>query len=181
MLWAVCPPDVPEPGFRPTRRGLIAGATALTVAAIAGAGCSSQPEPGPTGTPTSDAPPDPDAVAVLAALTSERSLIQAYDTAIGRIPDLEPLLREVRQQHVDHAEALRGLAAVTEPTTVPAINIPGAPAGALAALRTAEQDAAVDRTNQCVTAQGFECARTLALIAASEASHSAVLADRAAR
>jgi hypothetical protein len=173
MLYRVCPPELP------TRRGVLVGLVAVTAAALTGTACSATPEPAPSS--TSVGPADPDASLVLAAIVAERTLIDAYDTAIGRAPLLAPVLTVIRDEHAAHAAALRGLAQVDEPTTVPALNIPGAPAGILAALRTAERDAAEKRTTSCATATGYDCARTLALIAASEAGHDALLSQESPR
>jgi hypothetical protein len=154
---------------------VLVGLAAVTAAALTGTACSSTPDPAPPS--TSSGPTDPDAGLVLAAIIAERTLVDAYDTAIGRAPALAPVLTVIRDEHAEHAAALRALAVVDEPATVPALTIPGAPAGILAALRTAERDAAGQRTTLCATAAGYDCARTLALIAASEAGHDALLSE----
>lgn len=167
-------PDHTRPETHLTRRAFLGVSTAslgLTLAACTGQG---------DGGPSTGGSGAGDEAVVLAALMGELTLLSAYDAALRQSPSLAGVLEPLRAQHAAHAQALRAQRAVTEPTRIPEITVPGAPAGAIAALRRAEQDAATARTASCVEAADPSLARTLALIAASEASHAAALTDAGA-
>lgn len=154
------------------RRTLLSvlAATGVTVAAggcVAG-GTRHAASPTPSG-------PDPQS----RDLADERDLLAAYDATIAAHPDLADRLGPMREDHARHVEALAGLlSASTSPsasaTSVPPPEVPAERAGALAALRSAEQNAAAARTDSCVAASGDRAA-LLGSVAACESSHAAVL------
>lgn len=128
--------------------------------AVATATLSAEPEP---------APPD-DLVAAEEAL-----LIAHYDAVLAAIPetqgDVRAALTALREQHVAHREALGGGG---EPVLD---DLPDSPS--VASLVAAEKAASKARIRACVEAADPELARTLAFIAASEASHVPALKDLA--
>ena len=100
-----------------------------------------------------------------AQAAAEQALIDEYEAVIAAHPGLAAALAPLRDQHMAHADALGGspsagtaIAAATE-------------RAAVAALVTAERQAARERIGACVEAVEPGLARLLAFIAASEASH----------
>ncbi len=148
------------------RRGL--GLVALLAPASVLAACSSEPPPDVAATPT--AAPEPD-VRQRAAL-DEVGLIALYDSVLASLPDADERrrapLRELREQHVAHRDALDP-DAVAASVVEPGDGEPVAPG--LTDLADAERQAVKQRIRSCVDATDEQTARLLALIAASEASH----------
>ena len=101
-----------------------------------------------------------------AAIAAERALIEAYDAVMASDPD--PRLAAIRAQHQAHLEAL---GASDDPASASSAG-PSATRGSLVAL---ERDAAVRARQDCLEAEDPELVRTLAFIAASEASHAPAL------
>jgi hypothetical protein len=155
-------PDLP-------RRRVLAG---LALAWLAGACEPGTRLPAPTPTTTEPPPPDP----LLAELIDERALLATYDAATGRHPALQATLAGPRADHVQHVAALeRALGTAASPVPrVGGVGVPGAPASALAALRSAERAASNARAAAALTAPS-DRAGLLASIAASEATHELVL------
>lgn len=150
-----------------TRRGLLAGSALGAAAALAA--CTD--EPGPTSsTGTPEAPgAGADAGVRASAAADEALLIAAYEAVLAEGDD--PLLRDFRDQHAEHLEAL-GAA----PATAPAM--PTALPADVAGLARLERRAADERRRACASADDPGLARLLALIAASEAQHAVALGQR---
>jgi hypothetical protein len=166
------------PDIVPRRRMLLASATALPLL-LAATGCrSSDVFAGPD--PLAGPPrPGHDVMTLQAVIAAEEDLVQLYRTAIngdsGTIRVLEPLLA----QHEQHLARLRARLIVP----------PGAPASAtarpspssqparptLAGLRAAERASAASLVRRLATVQP-PLAQLFASIAASDATHAAVLA-----
>jgi hypothetical protein len=140
-----------------------------------------------------------------AALQAEEALLSAYRTAVEQHPGLRSRLQAARADHEEHRRVLltlladldpsgpwsatldpaaptarsapaAGASATGSPSPAPAAG-PAAsdPEQALAALRDLEREAASERTEQAVRADSG-WAPLLGVLAASEASHAAVLA-----
>jgi hypothetical protein len=150
---------------QPSRRQVLAGVTV----ALAGACTSNHRRP---------AAPNPDVALTEAAIARERALIAVYDEARLRHPDLWDELGTYRDDHRAHLHALQPVPALspdlphTGPSPIPE------PAAVLARQRAAlaalERTAATAHANATVTASP-RLATLLASLAASEASHAAVL------
>jgi hypothetical protein len=148
------------------RRRVLAGLALAGLAAACRAGAPA-PEPAPASTAP---PPDP----LLAELVDERSLLATYDVAITRHPGLRPALSGPRADHAEHVAALQRLLPATLSASPVPVGVPGTPAAALAALRSAERAASNARAAAALTAPA-DRAGVLASIAASEATHELVL------
>jgi hypothetical protein len=158
-----------------TRRGVLALA-ALAVPLLAG-GCKGI---GALGTPPR---PAPDVAVAREAIAGERLLIARHTAVLAALPGLAGQLRPVLAQHTEHLARLRarlrdpGTGTGATPTaraTPAAPQVPHAPAAALASLRTAE-DAAAAALVRHLSLVSPSFAQLLASIAASEASHAALL------
>jgi hypothetical protein len=163
-LCTAMPPSLP-------RRTLLAALGAIAAGAL-GAGCERDRRGSATGTP-SPAPPDP----LLADLADERDLLARYDAVAAAHPALASRLAPLRDDHREHAAALAralGDAAPGAPSDSVPAPTPGTPGAALAALATAERDAARRNTRSCLTAPADRAA-LLASIAACEATHEVLL------
>ncbi len=101
-------------------------------------------------------------------IAAETALVALYVQAIAALPDLEPALSVIRDQHTAHAVAMGAQpdAQGAAPTSVPATA-----AQVLQGLIDAERAAVGARTAACVGAPEAELARVLTLITASESSH----------
>lgn len=136
------------------------------------AACSSDDEATPTATIGTDPEPVSPDVTVAA---EEALLIAHYDAVIETLPeaqgDTRDALAALRDQHVAHREALGGGG---EPLLD---ELPESPT--ISTLSAAEKAASKSRIRSCVDASDPELARTLAFIAASEASHVPALKDLA--
>ena len=139
-----------------TRRALVAG---IIGAPLVLAACGS----GGGGPSTSGAP-------MSRCAQGEAGLIALYDAAITQHPD-KAFLVTIRAQHQEHLDAF--VAAGASATQ-------GAPTSNVSVkdLQKAEQSAADARTQDCIDAgTDAEVARLIALVAASEAAHAALLGD----
>lgn len=139
---------------RPTRRAVLAAPFALAAAACTGKGNSRQE-------------PNPDAGVVRQAQDRERSLIVAYDAALAVTP-ADPVIRQVRSDHLAHLRALGG-----RPATAPLSPAPSS--GSAGALDAVEDAAAAASQAAALAARSGATAQLLASIAASEASHVVLL------
>ena len=124
------------------------------------------PLPSDSPSPTADV----DAQVRVSVADGEAQLIALYDAVLaahqGLAADLEPL----RAEHIAHADAV----AATPTPAGPAPTVGSRPQ-ALAALIEAEQQAVAQRTGACEASTAADLARTVALIAASEAGHAEFL------
>lgn len=153
---------------RLTRRALIGSGLLLGTSLVAG--CTSGPAPGPDPSPTPTPEADADVAVRESVAGDEAAIIALYDAVIAAYPNLAGDLTPLRDEHRAHAEAM-GAALPAEPA-------PAAPATqpqALAALLDAEQQAVGQRTAACEASETADVARTIALIAASEAGHAEYL------
>ena len=157
------------------RRRSVLAATVLAVP-LAAAGCKGV---GGLGT-LPKAGPD---VAVLrGAIATEQALIARYRSAIAASPGLESTLSPLLAQHREHLARLTAMliepaspSATPRPTpSSSATAAPGSPAATLAALESAETDAARSLAGRLALAPPA-LAQLLASIAASEASHALLL------
>lgn len=152
------------------RRGVLAGFGLAPIALVSG--CGSQ-----------QAAPEPDQATREQAAAGESELIRQYDAVLAAYPDLSAQLGPFRAQHLKHFEAFGGdparlAAAAGGPGESGASPVAEAStAAALSQLAAAERAAARARTESCGQAVDHVLAATLALVAASEAQHAAVLAS----
>lgn len=166
-------PPAPEPApERGVSRRVLIGSGLLVLGAVGG---------GVAGFVTTDPPrevvPDPVPPAgVLAAIARERDLVTLYDAA----GTTTPLWAHVRAEHLEHMAALEAL--LPEPaSSAPSASASGSTASprampvTAASLAVAERTAADAARAACLAGNGT-AAVLLACIAASEASHAAVLA-----
>lgn len=168
------------PAHLTRRRLLVAGGSLVGTALAAGlAGCDpfAPPTAGRSPSPAGTRPPPPDPLIALAV--AEADLLAGYDRllAAGAGP-LEARLRGIRADHAAHLAALRAaLPPATRPSLRPASPSPSPTAGAApttSGLRAAEL-ATADRLGQAALTAPAGRVSLLASIAASEASHAAVL------
>ena len=126
----------------------------------------------PTASTATVSSPRATADPIVDSQVDEWLLVSRYDATIARHPDLESQLAPFRDQHVAHATALGS----TRPDPLPDTGTaPKSPVRALALLAAAEQTARGLRIDACVRCSEPALATTLALIAASEASHATAL------
>lgn len=149
-----------------TRRALLGGSAALAAGVLAA--CTSDPVPAPSDSPSPAA--DADAQVRVTVADGEAQLIALYDAVIAAHPGLAPDLEPLRAEHLAHADAVAAAPSPAGPA--PAV---GSRPQALAALIEAEQQAVAQRTGACEASTASDLARTLALIAASEAGHAEFL------
>ncbi|HEY6275753.1 MAG TPA: ferritin-like domain-containing protein [Streptosporangiaceae bacterium] len=158
---------------RVTRRGVLAAAVALPLAA---AGCQGL---GVLGTPPR---PRPDVAVLRAAIGGETLLIGQYTAVLAAQPGLASLLAPLLGQHRAHLGRLRARlivppgAATPSPSPSPRahVQVPGSTAAAQAFLQQAEHSAAQSLLGR-LPAASPSLAQLLASIAASEASHALLL------
>lgn len=173
------------PPLHVTRRQGLALLAVLAVPAGLSACGSESPEASPVET---TAPPAPDLAAVVAG--DERALIALYDAALAGLSEADErrrvLLTALRQQHVEHRDALAPNVAVSVDGDMAGGAVPDAEgtvssaapvAPGLRDLAAAERKAAKERIRACVEADDPQLARTLAFIAASESSHVPALVE----
>jgi len=141
------------------------------LAIIVGAGvaaCTPAGEPSPDASSTSDT----DALTRSDVAAQEWMLVAMYDAAIAAQPSKVDELTSLRDQHIEHAQALGSAAPGGSASPVSA-------APDRAQLVAAELQASRDRVTACSRAAQPDLARLLALIGASEAGHAAFLKDGA--
>jgi hypothetical protein len=164
-------------GQKATRRGLLAAALALPLAA---AGCKNV---GGLGTPPR---PLPDVAVLREAIAGETVMISRYTAVLAAAPGLAGSLRPFLDQHRAHLAALHrrlvdpraaGGASPSPSVSRPVTDVPGTPAAARAYLRGTEQAAAQALLGHLAAASP-SLAQLLASIAASEASHALLLGSR---
>lgn len=161
-----------------TRRAALLSAGAGLLAA-----CTSKPRP-------RTAPAvDPDTALAAAAVARELALLAAYDEALATSPALAPRLAALRAEHVEHLRALGqvpaspGASGTPQASPTPASPTPAShasaspPAGRAAVLLRlrALERAGADGHAGAALAASRRLAPVLASLAASEASHAAVL------
>ena len=156
-----------------TRRDALAAAGLGLVAACTS---GSHPAPAPV--------VDPDDALLAAALAREAALLAAYDEVLTTTPSLAARLAPLRAEHIEHLTALQS--ARPTPSPVQSSQTTGAPspqpradggtdpATAVRRLTSLEGAAAAAHASGAVAASR-RLAPLLASLAASEASHAAVL------
>jgi len=149
----------------PTRRQVLQAGAIAPLATLAA--CSS----------SGDAPDnDSDDIVRSQVTTSENDLIKRYDATIAAFPTLAAKLTPIRDQHSEHLSAVGGDSA---PADLKGVVIPQTAEAAVKELVVAEREAARERRSASVQASGTELVWDLALIAASESQHVAVLTNGA--
>ena len=133
---------------------------ALALPLVAVAACSS---------PTDSSSPSL-SQASSASAADEARLIARYDSTIAMFPQLLAQLGPIRDEHHAHLAALGGAHDSGQGASSPAATS-STPQQAIADLANAEKAASVQRLEDCVAASDAQVARSLALIAASEAGH----------
>lgn len=163
------------------RRTLLAGVGLAGLALGSSAvltSCTDDATPTPTDSANTDAPTSDDANVIASAAANEVALIGRYEQVLAAGSALTPavanLLTEILQQHRLHLQAL------SVDDFAPASQTAGV-TPTLADLTAAERAAADERTLSCESAADPNLARTLALIAASEASHAQALTTAGSR
>lgn len=162
------PPAPPTPS---TRRGFLVGGTLLAGGTILAACSRGDASPdAPVSSESASARVAGSADPVLdQAIATELALIDAYDRALANGSDR--LLASIREEHLAHLAALGG----TMPVTPSEENSSGAAPVDRADLIALEAGAALAGRDACRDAVDRELVRTLAFIAASEASHGPAL------
>jgi hypothetical protein len=175
-----------EVTHRPTRRLVLLGAAAASLAACTG--------DDPTPSPTAGAPDrtDPDALLRAEVTSAERDLLARYQATVAAHPALAAQLAPFSARHRRHLDAVETSGPVATPApTSPGTGPPGTPSAAptpiappavpadpgqaLTALRGAERAAADARVADCLRSEDPELAQLLAAVAACEAAHDVVL------
>jgi hypothetical protein len=100
---------------------------------------------------------------------AEAALIAQYQATIAAYQDLAAPLTLLMDQHRAHLAAMAIAPSSAPPST--GVPVPGSARQAVTALADAERAATQQRGQACVDAMDPALARTLAFIAASEASH----------
>jgi len=153
---------------RVSRRTILIGTAAVVAGAGGGiaAGELRSLHPHDSGNP---APVD-----VVATLAYERTLIAQLDFAVahGSLP--QATAAGIRADHAAHADALAGALATYAPAVVPEAAVPNS-AASRAELRSAESAASTRAAHIAAAQQDATLATLMASIAASEATHAAVL------
>ncbi|MEI6453747.1 MAG: hypothetical protein WCO31_04080 [Actinomycetes bacterium] len=153
----------------PTRRTLLILGLGLAGAASLAACGDGTSEPGSATEPEPSTTTPADVVSREVGM-AEQTLITRYAEVIASFPGLAVYLEPIKAQHAEPLAAMQ----VEVPAPPPE---PGQPSekAAISMLRKAELRASIDRQASCVTSADSGLARILAFIAASEASHVAVL------
>jgi hypothetical protein len=156
---------------------VLGGAVAVGLAGLpALSACSSEKPPAPPA-------PSPDVAVLTGAIAAEQSLVALYGEVIAAHPGLRTRLNPALVHHQAHLSALRAYyrpaTGVRSPSPsasiTPAPEVPSGQSAALAALRTAEQNAAAARARE-VTKVPAALAQLLASVGACEAGHATLLA-----
>jgi hypothetical protein len=178
-----------EVTHRPTRRLVLLGAAAVSLAA-----CTGDDRPPPT-TEGSPSLPEPDALLRGDVAEAERELLALHRATVSTHPALAAQLAPFSARHRRHLEAVEASGPMatpaptsasapgtgppgtpsTAPTPVAPPAVPADPAQALTALRAAERAAADARVADCLRSEDPELAELLAAVAACEAAHDVVL------
>jgi hypothetical protein len=176
---------------RPSRRAVIVGAAAVSLAA-----CTGDVSPPPADEPPA---PEPDSVLRDRVVAAERTLLALYAATAARHASLSEWLLPFAVRHGRHLAivAASGPAARPVPSTpastASAVRTGGWPtpepaqtpdvsadlATAVAALRAAERAAADDRFADCLASEDGALAEILAAVAACEAAHDVLLGRQA--
>jgi hypothetical protein len=182
-------PGMSEVTHRPTRRLVLLGAAAASLAACTG---DDRPPPATEGSPSR---PEPDALLRTEVTSAERDLLALYQATVSTHPALAAQLAPFSARHRRHLDAVEtsGPVATPAPTSASAPGtgppgtpsaaptpvappaVPADPAQALTALRAAERAAADTRVADCLRSEDPELAELLAAVAACEAAHDVVL------
>ena len=192
---------VPVPGMsgmtrEPTRRLVLLGAAAASLAACTG---DDRPPPVTEGSPSR---PEPDALLRAGVAEAERELLALHRATVRTHPALAALLAPFSARHRRHLEAVEEsgpMATQQSSTAAPSGTAPSGsanassaptasasapggtpvvpvdPAQALAAVRIAERAAAEARVADCLRSEDPELAELLAAVAACEAAHDVLL------
>lgn len=161
-----------------SRRGLLGAGLAVFGAVAGGAGGVALTAPRRRAVPDPVLPAD-----IVTAVAREQELIAGYDAVSGKLAVPDPRLIGIRDEHQSHLEALSALlpastrpsrGATGSPTDSPNSAQPAA-VTTVADLQAAEAAAATAARDACLAGNGT-AAVLLACVAASEASHAAVLA-----
>jgi hypothetical protein len=187
---------VPVPGAgvdgaaRPSRRGVLLGAAAISLAA-----CTGEPSP----PPDVDPPPEPDALLRGRVAAAERTLLALYAATSAQHPMLADRLLPFAVRHGRHLAVVESSGPVATPTpsppaatasptrdgvsptpeAVPTPHVPADLAAAVTALRDAERAAADGRMADCLRSADRALAEILAAVAACEAAHDVLLGREA--
>jgi hypothetical protein len=160
-----------------TRRGALGGAIGLVLVSACDVDDLRPPEdqttPVPSPTPGATGTPEPDADTALAEDTAH-SMVAALVLATGvrrAFPRLRGPLQPLVRMHRAHLAVLEA----PDDRSVPAPDVGGTPAEAVAAVRTAEQALQEVLATAAVEAQSGALARLLASMSASVSQHLAVL------
>lgn len=157
-------PGAPRfPASPMARRTFLMLAAGSSVGLLASCGSAST-------TPAADSADDLLRTQVAAA---ELALIAQYQEVIAAFPDLGASLIALQEQHRAHLVAMAPAGAPGDDASASAATAPapGSARQALELLADAERAASQQRREACLGAADPDLARTLALIAASEASH----------
>lgn len=149
----------------PSRRGLLLGGAAALGVGLSG--CSNPHVP-------IIGLPDADDEHRLSTARSEQDLIALYSAVIATNPGLARELKPIREQHMEHLEAVTGDMDIPGSSNVPT-PVKGSRSEALKRLVRAERSAAKARTEAAVAADDGDLARLLAQIGSSESAHRALL------
>jgi hypothetical protein len=124
-------------------------------------------------------PPKPHPLAP--TLAGVQAMVDRYQATVAAYPDLEQRLQPLLADHQAHLDAVRRAMGTPSPSASPSASASEAPsvapdqAGAVAALKTAEQTGQADATKACLAAPA-EYAALIGSIAACRATHVEVLA-----
>jgi len=165
----------------PTRRRVLTASALAAVTAAAGSGCAPG-RPWPWANPPR---PAPDVAVLQAAIAAERGVVAAYSAVISAVPALAAAAAPLLDQHRAHLAQLRQRLVVpagappspraTQRARRPAAPVPAGRSAALAYLRAAEGEQAAFLLRSLATPMTPSLAQLLASIAASEATHEALL------
>ncbi|HZY28958.1 MAG TPA: hypothetical protein VFE49_11970 [Jiangellaceae bacterium] len=172
---------------RPSRRGVLLGTAAISLAA-----CTGAPSP-----PTDQVPPPPEPDALLRGrvAAAERTMLALYAATSAQHPTLADRLLPFAVHHGRHLAVVESSGPVTTatpstpagtaspgrdgesptPEAVPRPHVPADLAAAVVALRAAERAAADARIADCLRSEDRPLAEVLAAVAACEAAHDVLL------
>lgn len=157
------------------RRGLIRLAMAAPLASAAAVACTGDDDAGKW---TPSAPTDRDSHVRWRSVRAEQRLIAMHNATLERHPDLADVVNQIIQHHEDHLAAILAdgpLPVGAQPVDEGGQHVPKARDAAMGALNEAEENASASHASACLAAGGPVLAALLGSIAASEASHAAVM------